>query len=287
MQIFEKKPTTIKNFGIWVRYQSRTGYHNMYKEYRDVTLNGAVEQMYSVRPAPCGQQASERQPATAGGGQPGVSRTDRCSRGSASTASNCQPGRHLLQQQQQPHAALAQAAAEPSISKMLPLSVCGGLTSGPGVQEMGSRHRARAPVIQIIKTATVPAALCKRESVKQFHDSKIRFPLTRRSIRCALQPVWQLLASCCCSWPNAEVLERVALLQAVRPQVQDRLQGHAAERSHVLSGCAARDSPACVRPLMQHPRWTQRDLCQSRCGQGLRSLCSHILNGALVKRCRL
>ena len=49
VQIFEKKPTTIKNFGIWVRYQSRTGYHNMYKEYRDVTLNGAVEQMYSVR----------------------------------------------------------------------------------------------------------------------------------------------------------------------------------------------------------------------------------------------
>ena len=48
MQIFEKKPTTIKNFGIWLRYQSRTGYHNMYKEYRDVTLNGAVEQMYTV-----------------------------------------------------------------------------------------------------------------------------------------------------------------------------------------------------------------------------------------------
>jgi len=36
----------VKNFGIWVRYQSRTGYHNMYKEYRDVTLNGAVGQLY-------------------------------------------------------------------------------------------------------------------------------------------------------------------------------------------------------------------------------------------------
>ena len=56
------------------------------------------------------------------------------------------------------------------------------------LQEMGSRHRARAPVIQIIKTATVPAAMCKRDSVKQFHDSNIRFPLPRRSIRC----VWQL-----------------------------------------------------------------------------------------------
>lgn len=46
IQLFEKKPTTVKNYGIWVRYQSRTGYHNMYKEYRDVTLNGAVSQLY-------------------------------------------------------------------------------------------------------------------------------------------------------------------------------------------------------------------------------------------------
>merc|ERR1711976_541767 len=45
-EIFEKKPTTIKNFGIWLRYQSRTGVHNMYKEYREVTLNDAVNHMY-------------------------------------------------------------------------------------------------------------------------------------------------------------------------------------------------------------------------------------------------
>ena len=96
LQIFEKKPTTIKNYGIWVRYQSRTGYHNMYKEYRDTTLNGAVEQMYD---------------------------------------------------------------------------------------EMASRHRVRSPCIQIIKTATVPAKLCKRENTKQFHDSKIKFPLILRKIR--------------------------------------------------------------------------------------------------------
>ena len=96
LQIFEKKPTTIKNYGIWVRYQSRTGYHNMYKEYRDTTLNGGVEQMYD---------------------------------------------------------------------------------------EMASRHRVRSPCIQIIKTATVPAKLCKRENTKQFHDSKIKFPLILRKIR--------------------------------------------------------------------------------------------------------
>ena len=46
LQIYERKPTTVKNFGVWVRYQSRTGYHNMYKEYRDLTLNGAISQMY-------------------------------------------------------------------------------------------------------------------------------------------------------------------------------------------------------------------------------------------------
>ena len=96
LQIFEKNPTKIKNYGIWLRYQSRTGYHNMYKEYRDTTLNGAVEQMYI---------------------------------------------------------------------------------------EMASRHRVRFPCIQIIKTATIPAKLCKRESSKQFHNSKIKFPLVYKKIR--------------------------------------------------------------------------------------------------------
>uniref|UniRef100_U7DTT5 60S ribosomal protein L18a n=2 Tax=Populus TaxID=3689 RepID=U7DTT5_POPTR len=95
-EIFEKNPTKIKNYGIWLRYQSRTGYHNMYKEYRDTTLNGAVEQMYT---------------------------------------------------------------------------------------EMASRHRVRFPCIQIIKTATIPAKLCKRESTKQFHNSKIKFPLVFKKVR--------------------------------------------------------------------------------------------------------
>ncbi|URD90708.1 60S ribosomal protein L18A [Musa troglodytarum] len=95
-EIFERKPTKIKNYGIWLRYQSRTGYHNMYKEYRDTTLNGAVEQMYN---------------------------------------------------------------------------------------EMASRHRVRHHCIQIIKTATIPSKLCKRESTKQFHDSKIKFPLVFKKVR--------------------------------------------------------------------------------------------------------
>lgn len=53
-------------------------------------------------------------------------------------------------------------------------------------QEMASRHRVRASSISIIKTATVPAALCKRDNVKQFHDSKISFPVTHKLARCGV-----------------------------------------------------------------------------------------------------
>jgi len=43
-QVYEKKPLTIKNFGIWLRYDSRSGTHNMYREYRDLTTGAAVTQ---------------------------------------------------------------------------------------------------------------------------------------------------------------------------------------------------------------------------------------------------
>ena len=45
-EIFERKTNNVKNFGIVVKYRSRSGIHNMYKEYRDVSLCGAVSQMY-------------------------------------------------------------------------------------------------------------------------------------------------------------------------------------------------------------------------------------------------
>lgn len=41
---------------------------------------------------------------------------------------------------------------------------------------------------QIIKTATVPASACKRDNTKQFHDSKIKFPLTHRVSLCPPPP---------------------------------------------------------------------------------------------------
>ena len=46
VQIHEKKPLKVKNFGIWIRYDSRSGTHNMYKEYREMSRTDAVESMY-------------------------------------------------------------------------------------------------------------------------------------------------------------------------------------------------------------------------------------------------
>jgi len=46
-EIYEKNANYVKNFGFWIRYDSRSGTHNMYKEYRDVSLVGAVKKMYA------------------------------------------------------------------------------------------------------------------------------------------------------------------------------------------------------------------------------------------------
>ncbi|KAJ1566487.1 60S ribosomal protein L20, partial [Cladochytrium tenue] len=45
-EIFERKPTSVKNFGIWLRYDSRSGTHNMYKEYRELSRVEAVSSCY-------------------------------------------------------------------------------------------------------------------------------------------------------------------------------------------------------------------------------------------------
>ena len=46
LEVFEKHPTVIKNFGIWLRYDSRSGTHNMYREYRDLSAAAAVTAAY-------------------------------------------------------------------------------------------------------------------------------------------------------------------------------------------------------------------------------------------------
>merc|ERR1712226_1301785 len=48
-EIREKKPLVIKNFGIWLRNDSRSGTHNMYREYRDLTVGAAITQCYRDR----------------------------------------------------------------------------------------------------------------------------------------------------------------------------------------------------------------------------------------------
>merc|ERR1712217_184375 len=83
----------VNNYGIWLRYESRTNTHNMYKEFRDITINGAVSQLYS---------------------------------------------------------------------------------------EMAGRHRAQPGSIQIINTAILKPAQCRRDHVKEMHNSKLKFPVIRK-----------------------------------------------------------------------------------------------------------
>ena len=47
VEIVEKNSRIVKNYGIWLRYDSRSGTHNMYREYRDLHLTGAVSQLYN------------------------------------------------------------------------------------------------------------------------------------------------------------------------------------------------------------------------------------------------
>jgi large subunit ribosomal protein L18Ae len=45
-EIRERNRRIVNNYGITLRYNSRSGTHNMYKEFRDVTLNDAVQMLY-------------------------------------------------------------------------------------------------------------------------------------------------------------------------------------------------------------------------------------------------
>jgi len=45
-RIHEKRPLKVKNFGIWLRYDSRSGTHNMYKEFRELSRADAVKSLY-------------------------------------------------------------------------------------------------------------------------------------------------------------------------------------------------------------------------------------------------
>nr|CCQ18661.1 60S ribosomal protein L18A [Sycon ciliatum] len=95
-EVLEKKPTRIKNFGLWIRYDSRSGTHNMYREYRSLSVAEAVTLCY---------------------------------------------------------------------------------------RDMAARHRARANSVQIMRVEVVNSSKCRRNHVKQFHDSQLRFPLPHRVVK--------------------------------------------------------------------------------------------------------
>merc|ERR1712039_911914 len=46
-ELHDRGPTKVKNCAIWLRYESRTNTHNMYKEIRDININGAIGKLYS------------------------------------------------------------------------------------------------------------------------------------------------------------------------------------------------------------------------------------------------
>ena len=104
-RIREPKFHTVKNIGIWLRYDSRSGTHNMYREYRDQSRAGAVTKCY---------------------------------------------------------------------------------------RDMGSRHRARAHNIQIIRVKKIAAKEAKRPNITQFHDSKIKFPLLHNVGHLKLMPMFTM-----------------------------------------------------------------------------------------------
>uniref|UniRef100_A0A2K5K2K1 Large ribosomal subunit protein eL20 n=1 Tax=Colobus angolensis palliatus TaxID=336983 RepID=A0A2K5K2K1_COLAP len=47
-RVFEKSPLRVKNFRIWLRCDSLSRTHNLYREYQHLTTAGAVTQCYRV-----------------------------------------------------------------------------------------------------------------------------------------------------------------------------------------------------------------------------------------------
>ncbi len=126
------------------------------------------------------------------------------------------------------------------------------------LQEMASRHRVRYSSLSIIKTATVPPALCKRDGTKQFHNSKISFPLTQKLARCVLPPCQDCgdracIASVAMSAPLT--LDAVGMLRRGRGHRRsDALASHAGTLDAVIldinkgTGCLSHSECCWRRP---------------------------------------
>lgn len=45
-RIKDPEPLRVKNFGFWLKYQSRSGIHNMYREYRALSIEVAAQKLF-------------------------------------------------------------------------------------------------------------------------------------------------------------------------------------------------------------------------------------------------
>mmetsp|Transcript_11083 Transcript_11083/g.17802 ORF Transcript_11083/g.17802 Transcript_11083/m.17802 type:complete len:178 (-) Transcript_11083:159-692(-) len=46
-RVRDPEPLRVKNFGFWLKYQSRSGVHNMYKEYRAMSVEVAAQKLFN------------------------------------------------------------------------------------------------------------------------------------------------------------------------------------------------------------------------------------------------
>ena len=144
----------IKNYGITIRYNSRSGTHNMYKEYRSVSLCDAVDQMCVAPAAPA------------------------CSLRRSMSLSCCRRA--------QPPAAPPRPALPPPPPLLSRYSELAGRHRARfhAIQIVDTRIvpagvRATKKYNPEVDGDEVPVAV-KRTSIKQFLDGQIKFPLPHR-----------------------------------------------------------------------------------------------------------
>lgn len=132
-EVFERKPTTVKNFGVWLRYDSRSGTHNMYKEYRELSRADAIA-------ACCASDHGSARDLVAHIGAPLIS---------SLCGASFMPNLHFK---------------NGFLSLSLLLCAC----RDPD-QDMAARHRARFRSVQIIRIAQIEkASQVKRPYIQQF-----------------------------------------------------------------------------------------------------------------------
>ena len=130
----------MKNFGMWIKYNSRSGTHNMYREYRDTNLNSAIDTLckYFKLFLSCIRTQS---------------------------FIDAFPSKYSLNYLLPLSLYYHIIASDPL---HLPLTSIFHFSLD---NDMAGRHRSRNKSIQIIRTATVAAKDCKRVTTTQFHVS--------------------------------------------------------------------------------------------------------------------